>query len=709
MDRLGVVPSRSILTGVLVVALVLGIGPLQGMAALAVRSPVGSPADSSGTPSEFVAATSPESARAAGLTVVGEVGFGWTLVSELVRSGVPPAESAAELATLTGLVVEPNYLYPLADEPLFPDQWSLENTGQSGGKVGADIDIERAWNFSIGVGVIIAVLDTGVAANHPDLSPNVWANTDEVGGNGLDDDGNGYDDDVHGWDALDGDADPTDTHGHGTFVATIAAAAMNDVGMAGVAPDAAVMPVRVCDINGCPLSAVLTGLDYAIVNGADVVNLSFGSNSSASTLMRSAIGEAVDAGITVVAAAGNQARDNDLLPFFPASYDIDGLISVAASDNKDVLAAFSNFGPNSVDLVAPGQDVLGGALPTAYGIGSGTSFASPHVAGVVALIKSVRPDLSPPELAALVTATVDTLSSLSGVVSSGGRVNAGSAVKLAVAPMAVAQSFPPSGTLPFSVQLNGSDSWDPLGTVMTWSWELPDGSVVAGQTASWSPKKPGTYRATLTVGNAAGLSDSAVVTFSASLRPGGTFIDDNGHFAEGAIEGIFAEGITRGCDPPINDRFCPHGVVTRGQIAAFLARALKLPAATTDFFVDDDGSVFESSINRLAAAGVTVGCNPPLNDRYCPDRSVTRGELAAFLARAFEVPGVAGSSDFFIDDDISIFEVAINRIAGLGITTGCNPPANDRYCPRSGLTRGELAVFLSRALGLRPFYPPPIG
>jgi uncharacterized protein YbjT (DUF2867 family) len=224
----------------------------------------------------------------------------------------------------------------------------------------------------------------------------------------------------------------------------------------------------------------------------------------------------------------------------------------------------------------------------------------------------------------------------------------------------------------------------------------------------WAPSKPGTFQATLTVSSEAGRADSAQVTFTSSLRPGGTFDDDNRHFAEGAIEAIAAEAITKGCDPPLNDRYCPDNFVTRGQMAALLARALRLPSTTRDFFTDDDGSVFESAINRIAVAGITIGCNPPHNDRYCPDESVTRGQLAAVLARAFELPD-GGGRDFFIDDDASIFRRAIDRIAIVGITTGCNPPLNDRYCPDSAVKRGEMAVFLSRALGLRPFYPPPLG
>ena len=171
----------------------------------------------------------------------------------------------------------------------------------------------------------------------------------------------------------------------------------------------------------------------------------------------------------------------------------------------------------------------------------------------------------------------------------------------------------------------------------------------------------------------------AMAVLFAALPPGGSFIDDDGNVHEGAIEGIAAVGITRGCNPPSNDRYCPDSTVNREQMAAFLARALDLPAADRDYFTDDEGNIFESDINRLAAAGITRGCNPPASDRFCPHGSMTRGAMAAMLARAFEYP--ASGVDRFTDDDGHLFESDIERIAAQGVTLGCNPPTNDRFCP----------------------------
>jgi hypothetical protein len=191
----------------------------------------------------------------------------------------------------------------------------------------------------------------------------------------------------------------------------------------------------------------------------------------------------------------------------------------------------------------------------------------------------------------------------------------------------------------------------------------------------------------------------------ATLPPGGTFVDDNGNVHEANIEAIAAAGITKGCNPPTNNRYCPEDSITRGQLAAFLRRAFKLPASSVDYFVDDNDSIFEGDINAVAAAGITKGCNPPTNNRFCPDGKATRGQMAAFLRRTFRYP--PASKDYFRDDNDSIFEGDINAIAQAGVTKGCNPPTNNLYCPSALVRRDQMASFLARALGLAPITPPP--
>ena len=163
----------------------------------------------------------------------------------------------------------------------------------------------------------------------------------------------------------------------------------------------------------------------------------------------------------------------------------------------------------------------------------------------------------------------------------------------------------------------------------------------------------------------------------------------------GDVAWLAASGVTKGCNPPWNDQFCPDQPVTRGQMAAFLVRALGYPRATSTF-VDTPGSVFAGEVAALAAAGVTRGCNPPVNDRFCPDQPVTRGQMAAFLVRALGYPSAPST---FVDTSGSVFSAEIASLAEAGVTRGCNPPANTRYCPDAPVTRAQMAAFLHRALG----------
>ena len=199
----------------------------------------------------------------------------------------------------------------------------------------------------------------------------------------------------------------------------------------------------------------------------------------------------------------------------------------------------------------------------------------------------------------------------------------------------------------------------------------------------------------------------ALAMMAAALPAGGSFSDDDGNVHEAYIEALAAAEITRGCNPPLNDRYCPDANVTREQMAAFLVRALDLTDRGSASFVDDDGSVFEADIEKLAAAGITKGCNPPANDRFCPQDLVTREQMAAFLVRALKLTET-GSVDF-VDDDWSVFEADIEKLAAARITKGCNPPANDRFCPTAPVKRDQLASFLGRALGLAPIVVAPYG
>jgi hypothetical protein len=171
------------------------------------------------------------------------------------------------------------------------------------------------------------------------------------------------------------------------------------------------------------------------------------------------------------------------------------------------------------------------------------------------------------------------------------------------------------------------------------------------------------------------------------------FVDTAGSVFVNAIDWLAVQDITGGCNPPQNHRYCPTQRVTRGEMAVLLARAFDLPATGSDFFDDDDGRFYEGAANRLRASGLTVGCG---NRRYCGESEIGRDEMAAMLARALSLP--VTTTDFFTDDDGSMFEGAIDKIADAGITQGCNPPVNDRFCPGNRVTRGEMAAFIKRSV-----------
>jgi subtilisin family serine protease len=258
---------------------------------------------------------------------------------------------------------EPNYyLYAavIPDDTHFNRLWGLHNTGQivngTGGKADADMDAPEAWDITTGTGdVVVAVIDTGIDYRHPDLAANTWINPAEIPANGVDDDGNGYVDDIRGWDFLDNDNDPMDAHGHGTHVAgTIAAVGNNGAGVAGVNWSAKIMPLRFLNAYGVGDTAgALAAIEYAEAMGAAVIN-----NSWSGGDFSQALKDAIDASsAVVVCAAGNDGLDTDLAPQYPSGYTSANIIAVAASDQNDNPAAFSNFGVVSVDVAAPGTNI----------------------------------------------------------------------------------------------------------------------------------------------------------------------------------------------------------------------------------------------------------------------------------------------------------------------------------------------------------------
>lgn len=347
--------------------------------------------------------------------------------------------------------VEPNYIYrpvKLPDDPELQNLWGLHNTGQTiivknedeqmsyEGRAGVDIGMEKAWEIQTGSkDIIVAVIDTGVDYNNPNLVDNIWVNEAEKNGQpGVDDDKNGYVDDVYGYDFVNVDNDPMDDHGHGTHCSgTIGATGNDGKGIVGVNWNVRIMPVKFLGPDGGSTEGAIEAINYARKMGADIMSNSWGGGGESEAL-KEAIEDANKAGILFLAAAGNNGTNNDEQPFYPANYEVENLISVAAIDNAGQLADFSCYGAKTVHIAAPGVAVLSSILDGQYDYWSGTSMATPHVSGVAALVLANEPELTVKELRERLLKTAQPLFSIKGMVATGGMVNAYYALKNEEAP-----------------------------------------------------------------------------------------------------------------------------------------------------------------------------------------------------------------------------------------------------------------------------------
>jgi subtilisin family serine protease len=309
-----------------------------------------------------------------------------------------------------------------APDPLISDQWALSDPQAVGAQV--------AWSQSTGSGVVVALLDSGVQLNHPDLAGNIWTNPNEVV-NGKDDDDNGIVDDVHGANMFTGNGNVEDDEGHGTHTAGIIAAEAGDgVGGAGLAPNATIMPIKVLDSNRSGNSTLLArGIRYAIDEGARILSISINGDSTTSDLT-AALKYATDKGATIVASAGNDSRNIDLTPSWPASSTEPSVLTVTAEDQGLGIASFANTGLNSVDLAAPGEMILSTARGSGYENRSGTSMSAPFVSASLALLASARPDLSQAALRNALLSTAPKRNILAGLLggNGGGGLDVGAAM-----------------------------------------------------------------------------------------------------------------------------------------------------------------------------------------------------------------------------------------------------------------------------------------
>lgn len=367
---------------------------------------------------------------------------------ELVKVASGPGPKALDaVASLSRnanvLYATPDVAYrvqTIPDDPLYEQQWGMESIGAP-----------EAWERSTGSkSVIVAVLDTGIDLTHPDLEADIWTNPDPGQ--------HGYAGDIHGWNFVAENNNPSDNYGHGTHVSgIIGAVGNNGIGVSGVNWSVSLMPLKICEPESCYLSAEIAALEYAVDHGAKVANASFGGAGDSSKPEEEAIEASGKAGLLFVAAAGNQASSDDVLPFYPASYPLSNIVSVAATTSSDTLASFSNYGATSVQLGAPGENILS-TLPTTgplssttgYGYLSGTSMAVPQVSGAAALLWSLHPSWTMQQVRSRLLATTRPLPSLFGKVSTCGELDIGAATNPALpelASLCVARTGTGSGSV----------------------------------------------------------------------------------------------------------------------------------------------------------------------------------------------------------------------------------------------------------------------
>lgn len=323
---------------------------------------------------------------------------------------------------------EPDYIvysFFSPDDPRYIDGslWGLMNKQHPG----ADIHAEDGWKIrNDAATVIVGIVDSGIRLTHEDLIDNLWVNPNEIA-DGTDTDGNGFIDDIHGINAITLSGDPTDDQGHGTHVAgTVGAVGNNGIGVTGVAWNVQLMGLKfLASAGGGTTSDAIICIDYAVENGAHILNNSWGGSFFSQALM-DAVENARDAGVIFVAAAGNASSDNDVNPIFPASLPLDNVVTVSSTSRNDVLSSFSNYGQGFVDIAAPGNEILsvGNDNDQHYRSLNGTSMAAPHVAGALALMRAEFPEDNYGQLINRLYRSVDRIANLAGgVVGSEGRLN----------------------------------------------------------------------------------------------------------------------------------------------------------------------------------------------------------------------------------------------------------------------------------------------
>jgi subtilisin family serine protease len=447
---------------------------------------------------------------------------------ELIHTRIGVQRALARLQG-TVLYAEPDYVVHAINTPndtYYGLQWGMNNTGQTvngdPGIAGADINAPEAWNTYTGdANFKVAIIDTGTQYTHPDLAANIWSNPGEIAGNGIDDDGDGYVDDTRGWDFYDSDNNPDDTNGHGTHTAgTVGAVGNNGTGVVGVNWHCKLVPLRFLGPQGGFTSDAILAVNYCTTKNIKVSNNSWGGGGFSQGLY-DAINASKSVGHIFCAAAGNSGTNNDSSPFYPANYNLDNLISVASTNNNDGRSSFSNYGATSVDLGAPGENIASTYSGSQYVYLSGTSMATPHVAGGVALVYGQSPGWTYQQVRSQILTTVRPVASMAGITVTGGVLDLAAAIGAPSGNTApsVSISSPSNGasfTQGSSITFTGSasDTQDGnLGASLVWTSSL-QGQIGTGTSFARSDLVVGTHVITASATDSGSLTGQNQVTIN---------------------------------------------------------------------------------------------------------------------------------------------------------------------------------------------------
>jgi subtilisin family serine protease len=627
------------------------------------------------------------------------------------------------------LYAEKNWIYRPTAVPNDPrytanELWGLNDPQDN------DIDAPEAWDVTTGsANVVVAVVDTGVAYDHPDLSPNIWANPGEIV-DGADNDGNGKIDDIRGWDFFDEDTNPRDLDGHGTHVAgTIGAKGNNAIGVTGVNWNVTLMPVRVLGPGGGTNEMVTNGFLYASSEGARVVNASLGCQGCFSQLMKDAIDGSSNT--LFVVAAGNAGTNNESSPHYPCNYTSTNLVCVAATTDTDALASFSNRGTTSVDLGAPGQNITSTWLgfENVFSEDFEVNLASWTTGGTnntwartneAAAGSSWSATDSP---GALYQANTASWMQKASAVSFVGRSNCllGYDLRIQVG------DFFDLDTLYVEASRDGGATWETVD--FWWGDSATQFEALESDMTSFDGSSSVLIRFLLSTDNEAPLQAQGVHVDNVRARCTAATYDADDYFAISGtsmatphVAGVAALAWAK--NPTVSVAQVKTALLNGGDALAVLSGntvtgrrlnangTLALIPPPPTFSDVPSSHQFAGHIEQMFARGITTGCffDPGTGERrYCPLNLVTRQEMAVFLIRALEQPLLTPVTPTFSDVPSSHpFYGHIERFYQLGITTGCffNPTTGERrYCPLDNVTREAMAAFVVRAKALSLLNP----